>query len=78
MVIQRIIVSANIEFLCDIIFDAFSVTFKFFTIMTLRDSHKITKSVTKFWIRIKRTNGKHNEITSSNISDKKFEKYDIS
>ena len=41
------ILSANTEFLCDVIF----VTSKF---LMLCDSHKIRGIVTKFWIRIKR------------------------
>ena len=54
MVIQRIIVSANTEFLCDVIF----VTYYYVTIMMLCDLHKIMKSVTKFWIRTKRATTK--------------------
>ena len=45
MFIRGITVSANTQFLCDVIFG----TFKF---MTLHDLHNITKSVTKFWIYI--------------------------
>ena len=57
MVIQRIMVSANTEFLCDIIFvTSFLQLSNFYVIiMMLHDLHKITKSVTKFWIHMKRT-----------------------
>ena len=46
-IIQWIMVSANTEFLCDIIFDIISVM------------HKYSKIVIKFWIRIKRTDRLH-------------------
>ena len=58
MVIQRIKMSANTEFLCNIIFVT-SFSNSHIIIMMLPDLHKFTKIVTKFWIRIKRMDRSH-------------------
>ena len=59
MVVHRIILSTR--FLCDVIS------------VTLHDSHKITKIVTKFWILIKSTDSSHRcPADTNNIIDQYF------
>ena len=77
MVIQRIILSANTEFLCDIIFmtSFLWLSNSYIIIMMLWDSHKITKTGTKFWIRIKRTDKSHRCPTHINYSKNNTEHF---
>ena len=59
--VNKIIMSANNEFLCDFIFMTSFLwhSYSYVNIMTLHDLHKITRFITKFGIHIKRTDRSH-------------------